>query len=185
MHYMFTEKGKPSISFSHLPGMFLLYLNSPQNIVITCKVNREWSGCLQHSKSFERLASTKKIWFSLDLLKFRSSSLETRWVKILQNFGEWGSVRPKYFGVIRWNNENSNCSSWLTVKSLGKWQKHYCPDWLCGSSSIGNMTSIKRSGVYPPPSQSTDPPLRVHKDLHQGKDDLHAWSYCPRKSDIS
>lgn len=76
--------------------MILLCLNSPQNILaITCKVNREWNGCLWHSKSLERLASTRKVSFPLDLFKIRSSSLKPGELKYCKVSGKGGVIRPK------------------------------------------------------------------------------------------
>lgn len=166
--------------------MFLLYLNSPQNIVVfTCKVNREWSDCLQHSKSFERLARTKNIWFSFDLHEFRSRSIETRWVEILQNFREWGSLRPKYFIVIQWNHENSDSSSWLPMESLGKWQKHYCPDCVVVPPLKTWHRSKEVEFIHLSPRAQRHPILFLsHKDLCKGYGDLHSWSYCLWKSEV-
>lgn len=46
---------------------------------------------------------------------------------------------------------------------------------VSGSSNT-NATSVKRSGLYPPLSQSTEPPSPVasHRDLLQGEGGLHS-----------
>lgn len=51
---------------------------------------------------------------------------------------------------------------------------------VVSSSSNTNATSVKRSGLYPRLSQSTEPPSPVafHRDLCQGEGDLRSRSFC-------
>ena len=107
---------------------------------------------------------------------------ESQYCKISENEGVWGP------STSAWYSEIMRTVMIVVGLLLRVWESdRNITDWLCGSSSTGNMTWIKRSGIYPPLSQSTEPPLPVpsHRDLQQGESGLYLWSYSLWKSEVS